>query len=176
MLDRRQDVAVPEFLVGIGASAGGLEALESLFENLTRINDVAFVVVTHLSPSFESLLDELLGRRTEMPVIVVENAMPLEAGNVYVLPPKFSMTVERDCFVLSGRDSAQSPLPIDVFFSSMARSFGGNSIGVILSGSGEDGANGIESISRSNGFVIAQEPTSAKFSSMPEAAIRVSAH
>jgi two-component system CheB/CheR fusion protein len=167
-----REAAPPEFLIGIGASAGGLEALEQLFDGLASDKNNAFVVVTHLSPDFRTLLDELLARRTEMPVYLVEDGVAIRANAVYVLPPKKDMHVVGDRLYLRDRVAAQlPPVPIDTFFLSLAREWGSQSVAVILSGTGSDGSRGICEIKDSGGQVFVQEPSTARFSGMPDAAI-----
>jgi len=159
-------------VVGIGASAGGLEALEKLLDGTQPDGLSAYVVVTHLSPDFKSLLDELLKRHTDMSVCVVEEGMAIEADTVYVIPPNTEMIVVQDHLHLSdrGRSPAQT-LPINVFLSSLAKEYGPRAVAVILSGSGSDGSKGAREVRAAGGLVIAQEPTSARFDSMPRAAI-----
>ena len=96
----------PSFIVGIGASAGGLDALERFFDNLPRDTGMAFVVVQHLSPDFKSLMDELLARHTELPIHLVEDGMPVEADHVYLIPPKKEMIISGGRLLLSERDRA----------------------------------------------------------------------
>ena len=115
----------PSYIVGIGASAGGLEALERFFDNLPRDTGMAFVVVQHLSPDFKSLMDELLARHTELPIHLVEDGMPVEADHVYLIPPKKEMIISGGRLLLSERDRQQElTLPIDVFFRSLAQDCG----------------------------------------------------
>ena len=162
----------PRLLVGVGASAGGLEALEQFFDGVAALRRVAFVVVTHLSPDYRSLLDELLGRRTSMPVRTVEDGVRVESGRVYVLPPRKDMIVAGDRLFLRDRETQFSPpTPIDTFFHSLAREWGKNAVGVILSGTGSDGSRGVIDINSAGGFVIVQDPASARFAGMPEAAL-----
>jgi two-component system CheB/CheR fusion protein len=102
--------------VGIGASAGGLEAIERFFDNLPRKTGLAFVIVQHLSPDFKSMMDELLARHTELPIHLVENGMPVEAEHVYLIPPKNEMIISGGRLLLSEQDRHQErTLPIDIF-------------------------------------------------------------
>ena len=163
---------IPKLVVGIGASAGGLEALESLFESLPTDADFAYVVVTHLSPDFKSLLDELIGRRTDMPVHLVEDGVHLEPRKVYVIPPRKEMMVAGDRLYLRDRQAKEaSPIPINTFLRSLAREWGRRAAGVILSGSGSDGAHGIQELKAAGGLTLVQAPDTARFPSMPTAAI-----
>ncbi len=162
----------PNILVAIGASAGGLEPLETFFETLPSAKTMAYVVITHLSPDFKSVLDEILSRRTNMPVHTVEEGMPLRAGEVYVIPPGKEMIVAGRRLYLSDREvDDRAPLPINTFLRAMAREWGSRSIAIILSGSGSDGAAGSEAIKNAGGYVIAQKPETAAFDSMPNAVI-----
>src|SRR6188508_3709077 len=107
----------PVHVVGIGASAGGLSALELFFDNVTRTTGMAFVVVQHLSPDFKSLMDELLRRHTALPIHLVEDGMPVEADHVYLIPAKKEMIVSGGRLLLTERDRQQElTLPIDMFF------------------------------------------------------------
>ncbi|MCG8443990.1 MAG: hypothetical protein MI723_19480, partial [Caulobacterales bacterium] len=162
----------PQFVVAIGASAGGLDALERLFPCLPATSAYAYVVVTHLSPEFKSLLDELLARRTDMPVHIVSDGAPIRGGNAYVLPAMKEMIAVADHLVLSDRDPNEVPhVPIDTFMRSLAREWGPRAVGIILSGSGSDGSRGVSEIKKNGGLVFAQTPTSARFTGMPDAAI-----
>ncbi len=158
------------YVVGIGASAGGLEALEHFFDNLAADTAMAFVVVQHLSPDFKSLMDELLGRHTELPIHLVEDGMLVEAGHVYLIPPKKEMIISGGRLLLSERDRQQElTLPIDVFFRSLAQDCGRRAIAIVLSGSGSDGSRGICDVHVAGGTVIVQDET-AQFAGMPRTA------
>ena len=159
------------YIVGIGASAGGLEALQHLFDNIARDTTMAFVVVQHLSPDFKSLMDELLGRHTEMPIHLVENGVLVEPGHVYLIPPKKEMIISGGRLLLSERDRQQElTLPIDVFFRSLAQDCGRRAVAVVLSGSGSDGSRGICDVHEAGGLVIVQDIESAQFDGMPRTA------
>lgn len=160
------------YLVGIGASAGGLEALERLFQVMPESQDMAFVVVQHLSPDFKSLMDELLARFTSLPIVRVENGMEVVANTIYLLPQKKEMIVSGGKLLLTDKDPSQSlTLPIDHFLRSVAQEYQNKSIAIILSGTGSDGSRGIEEIHAAGGLVIAQTAGSAKFDGMPKSAI-----
>ena len=123
-------------VVGVGASAGGLEAIEEMFEGIDPELGAAFVVVQHLSPDFESLMDQLLARHTAMPVLRAEEDMPVQAGHVYLIPPRRDMRIVGGHLKLSEQRKQRTPqLPIDIFFHSLAEDFGERSVGVILSSS-----------------------------------------
>jgi two-component system CheB/CheR fusion protein len=156
-------------IVGIGASAGGLESLERLFAALPADTGMAFVVVQHLSPDFRSLMDELIARHSQMPVVVVEDGAQIEANHTYLLPPRKEMTVRGRKLFLTDKPNGLS-LPIDVFFRSLAQDAGPNAVAVVLSGSGSDGSRGVVDIKRAGGMVMVESPASAKFDGMPTAA------
>ncbi len=158
-------------VVGIGASAGGLEALERFFDNLGPDTTMAFVVVQHLSPDFKSLMDELLARHTTLPIHLVENGMLVEGGHVYLIPPKKEMIISSGRLLLSERDRQHElTLPIDVFFRSLAQDCGHRAIAIVLSGTGSDGSRGICDVHEAGGLVIVQDLESAQFDGMPRTA------
>src|SRR4051812_12608317 len=169
-VDPARTVSGPE-VVGIGASAGGLEALQHFFDNIAADTEMAFVVVQHLSPDFKSLMDELLGRHTELPIHLVEDGMRVEAGHVYLIPPKMEMIISAGCLLLSERDRQQElSLPIDVFFRSLAQDCGPRATAVVLSGTGSDGSRGIRDVHAAGGLVLVQDLDSAQFDGMPRTA------
>src|ERR1041385_9138814 len=121
--------SVPARVVGIGASAGGLDAIERFFDNVPKATGFAFVIVQHLSPDFKSLMDELLSRHTQLPIHLVENGMRVEPDHVYLIPPKKEMIISGGRLLLSERDRQQElALPIDVFFRSLAQDCGANAV------------------------------------------------
>ncbi|MEL7333782.1 MAG: chemotaxis protein CheB, partial [Cyanobacteria bacterium J06560_2] len=167
----RSEKSVPDFfVVGIGASAGGIQALEKFFSRISDHPNAAFVVVQHLSPDFRSMMSEILQRKTVMQVRQVEEGMPLEPGTVYVMPPGKNMLLEGREFFLTERSSHLN-YPINLFFESMAKHFAERAIGVILTGGGSDGTEGLQTISRNGGVALVQTPESAQFGSMPVNAI-----
>lgn len=162
----------PKIVVGVGASAGGLEALEAMFDHVTESSGAAFIVVTHLSPDFKSLLDELIARHTAMPVKVVDDGVALRTNTIFVIPPNKDMIIAGGRLVLSDRDMSEHyTRSIDIFLRSLARECGPNAVGVILSGTGSDGARGLKAIKEAGGLTIVQNPRSAKFDGMPKSAI-----
>ncbi|MBI1205811.1 MAG: PAS domain-containing protein [Azospirillum sp.] len=166
----------PDFVVGIGASAGGLEALETLFKTMPNDTSLAFVVIQHLSPDFKSLMNELLARHTGMPIHRVEDGMALAANAIYLIPPRKEMIISSGKLFLTDSDPIHSfPLPIDVFFRSLAQDQGDRAIGIVLSGTGSDGSRGISDIRNADGLVLVQTVESAKFDGMPRAAIATGA-
>jgi two-component system CheB/CheR fusion protein len=158
-------------VVGIGASAGGLDALERFFDALPTDTGMAFVVIQHLSPAFKSLMDQLLRRHTELPIHLVEDGMQVEPNHVYLIPPKKEMIISDGRLLLSEREQNQElVLPIDIFFRSLARDCGSRAIGIVLSGGGSDGSRGIRDIHAAGGLVIVQDGASAQFDGMPKTA------
>jgi two-component system CheB/CheR fusion protein len=166
------DTSLGFSVVGIGASAGGLEALQEFFKNTPDDPGVAFVVVQHLSPDYKSLMDELLARYTNMSITRVEDGTPVEPDHLYLIPPRKNMTIFRGKLYLTEQDhSRMMNMPIDIFMRSLAQDQGKNAIGVILSGTGSDGTLGIRAIKEHGGMVIAQDDRSAKFDGMPRSSI-----
>ncbi|MDQ2646292.1 MAG: PAS domain-containing protein, partial [Myxococcota bacterium] len=159
-------------VVGIGASAGGLEALEKLFGAMPENTGMAFVVVQHLSPDFKSVMDELLARKTRIPVHLVEDAMPVEPNRIYLIPPRKEMIISRGRLLLSDKGESQDglTLPIDIFFRSLAQDMGQRAAGIVLSGAGSDGSRGIRDIHEAGGLVLCQDEASAEFDGMPRSA------
>ena len=169
---KKRDPSAPTHYVGIGASAGGLEAIETFFKNMPAKNKLAFVVVQHLSPDYKSLMVELLSKKTEMPVHRAEEGMAVEAGSVYLIPPKKNLTIFHGKLLLNDKVSSKGiNLPIDIFLRSLAEDQGERAIAVILSGSGSDGTRGVRAIKELGGMVMVQTEDSAKFDGMPRAAI-----
>jgi two-component system CheB/CheR fusion protein len=160
------------YVVGIGASAGGLEALEKFFDNMPADSGMAFIVVQHLSPDYRSMMVEILSKHTEMPVLQVEDGMLVQADCIYLIPRKKNMTIFHGQLFLTEKDATRGlNLPIDIFFMSLAQDQAEKAIAVILSGTGSDGTRGIRAIKENDGMIIVQEPTSAKFDGMPNSAI-----
>ncbi len=160
------------FVVGIGASAGGLEALEKLFDHIPSDSGMAYVVIQHLSPDFRSMMDELLSRHTKLRIHRVEDGMEVEPDNVYLIPPKKEMVISEGRLLLTDKDPGQGlSLPIDTFFRSLAQDAGRRCVAVVLSGTGSDGSRGIQEVSHAGGMVIAQDESTSKFDGMPKAAV-----
>lgn len=171
----------PQFarhVVGVGASAGGLEAIEDLFDQMPVDSGLAFVVVQHLSPDFKSLMDQLLARHTKMAIHRVEDGMAVEPNAVYLIPPKKNIIVSGGRLLLTDQERREHEginLPIDIFFRSLAEDYGERAVGVILSGTGSDGSRGVQQISEAGGTVIVQDPDTAKFDGMPQASLATGA-
>ncbi|MEO0352129.1 MAG: CheR family methyltransferase [Cyanobacteria bacterium P01_A01_bin.15] len=162
------------FVVGIGASAGGLRALEEYFENMPSDSHAAFVVVQHLSPDYKSLMSELLKRRTNMAVQQVIEQVSLTPNTVFLIPPGQNMVLENDHLHLMPQDRSQGRqpnFPIDRFFQSLSTEVREHTISIILSGTGSDGSRGIQEIAEMGGIVLAQDPATAEFDGMPQSAI-----
>ena len=142
------DHSAPDFfIVGIGASAGGVQALEAFFSHVMDHPNAAFVVLQHLSPDFRSMMSEILQRKTTMQVRQVEAEMAVEAGTVYVMPPGKNLILQNRQFCLIDRAEYLN-YPIDLFFQSMAEAFAERSIGVVMTGGGSDGTEGLKAISK----------------------------
>ncbi len=160
------------FVVGIGASAGGLEALSTLLPNLPCDLGLTYVVVQHLSPTYRSMLAQLLGRETSMTVKDVEDGGELAPNTVYITPANRNLLIQDSRFRLIEPAKEALPKPsINLFFASLAAQMNDSVIGIILSGTGSDGASGIHAIKAAAGFTFAQEPTTAKYNGMPQSAI-----
>jgi len=158
-------------IIGIGASAGGVEALTSLFKRMPPQLDAVFVVVTHLAHNRESLLPEILARCTAMPVATAQDGQPVESGHVYLNPPDAILTVRNQH--LSLKDHSGERNPIDMFLMSLAEDAGDRTIAVILSGTGSDGAIGVRAVRETGGFTLVQatDAIGPGYHGMPDAAI-----
>ncbi|MDD5462396.1 MAG: chemotaxis protein CheB [Methylococcales bacterium] len=164
--------AVALTVVGIGASAGGLEALQAFFSNLSPDTDFAFIVVTHQLPGHESLLPELLKKYTTMPVLIAEGGICPKENHVFVCPPgKNVALLNHRLHLMDSPKHDLENLPIDYFLRSLAEDFQQMSIGIILSGTGTDGTLGLKAIKGATGMTMVQEPQTAKFDGMPNSAI-----
>jgi two-component system CheB/CheR fusion protein len=160
------------YIVGIGASAGGMEAIHDLFDYMPVNTGFSFVVIQHLSPNYKSLLAELLSRHTEMTVQEAEDGMTVVPNCIYVIPSKKVITIQQGRLRLDEKAKSKSPNnAIDVFFSSLAEDCQKNSIGIILSGTGTDGTKGLELIKKAGGVAIVQDPLTAAFDGMPNSAV-----
>jgi len=159
-------------IVGIGVSAGGLDALELFFENLPKQNGLAIIVIQHLDPDHASMMPELLQRITTMKVFQATDRLLVKPNHVYVIPPNKSMSILNGILHLfQPIETRGLRLPIDYFFRSLALDQKEKSIGIILSGMGTDGSLGFKAIKENNGVLLVQEPTDAKFEAMPRSAI-----
>lgn len=179
-------------LIGVGASAGGLDAIKQLISQTRPTFSHSFVIIQHISPDYKSLMSEILGRETSLPVAEVEDDMPVEPGRIYLIPPRSNVVIQGT----KGDNSAElvddgttelrqglrfslvqpSPrpalnLPIDVFFMSLAEAVQDRAIAIVLSGTGSDGSRGLRAVKERDGFVMVQDPKVAAFDGMPRAAI-----
>ncbi len=163
------------YVVGIGASAGGLKALEEFFDHLPSDSNAAFVVIQHLSPDFKSLMKELLERHTAMRVRRVVDGMFLEANTIYLITPQNNLIVrQRQLYLISRSTATLHPkinFSIDIFFESLAVEYGDRAIGIIFSGTGSDGTKGLQAINQAGGITLVQSPETAEFDGMPQSAI-----
>jgi chemotaxis protein methyltransferase CheR/two-component system CheB/CheR fusion protein len=159
-------------IVGIGASAGGLEALEEFLTNLPQASGAAFVIIQHLDPTHKGMMPELLQRATTMPVTQAGNRMKVKPNCVYVIPPNKDLSIlHGSLFLLEPSSPRGLRLPIDLFFKSLAADQQNHAVGVILSGMGSDGTLGMRAIKENVGLTMVQLPASAKFDSMPRSVI-----
>lgn len=159
-------------VVGLGASAGGLEAFQAFLGAAPTDAGVAYVLVQHLDPNHESMLAELLARRTSMPVCQISDGMALEPNCVYLIPPNAQLTIEKARLRLTGFSEPRGfRRPIDVFFRSLAADQGTNAACVVLSGTGGDGTEGLRAIKEAGGLTVVQEPETAKYDGMPKSAV-----
>src|SRR5215475_12814165 len=159
-------------IVGVGASAGGLEAFRQLLGHLPNDTGMAFVFVQHLDPARESVLAELLSRATDMPVKEVEQGMRVEPNCVYVIPRNTKMAIANGALRLAPREETrEGRRPIDYFMGSLAEEKRNRAIGVILSGTASDGTLGLEAIKAAGGITFAQDEETAKYDGMPHSAI-----
>jgi two-component system, chemotaxis family, CheB/CheR fusion protein len=158
-------------IVGIGASAGGLEALELFFGNMPKDSGMAFVIIQHLDPNHAGIMPELLQRITSMNVSQASDGLKVKPDCVYVIPPNKSLSIlNGNLHLFDPVESRGLRLPIDIFLRSLAIDMQEKSIGVILSGMGSDGSLGLKAIKEQNGIVLVQDPASAKFDGMPRSA------
>ena len=163
----------PFVVVGVGTSAGGLEALSDLLANLPEKTGMAVVVVQHLDPQHESKLSNLLSRVTHLPVLEATQDLAVQPDHVYVIPKNTTMTIAQGVLQLAPRGGVRGThLPIDLFLKSLAEDRQSAAIGVILSGTGSDGTLGMEEIKAAGGITFAQDESSAKYPGMPQSAAR----
>jgi two-component system CheB/CheR fusion protein len=171
--DRQEPGPAKKFpIVGIGASAGGLEAFTTFLKALPPDTGMAFVLIQHMDPTHQSILDRLLAKDTVMPVTQVVDGMPVEPNHVYVIPPNTEMTISNGTLRLVGRPVGTAGYhPIDTFLSALAEDQSVRAIGIILSGIASDGTKGLQAIKAEGGITFAQDEESAKYSGMPRHAV-----
>ena len=159
-------------VVGIGASAGGLDAVQTFFANIPENSGLAYVVIQHLSPDFKSLMPDLLAKYTNMEIFTAEHMQEIKPNCVYLNNRNYNLGIENNHFVLINKDpNLQLNLPIDIFFHTLGKNKKDKGIGIILSGTGSDGSRGIKTIKEMNGTVLVQNPESAQFDGMPLSSI-----
>ena len=163
-------VLAEKFIIGIGASAGGMGAIHELFD-YTPTDAVAYVIIQHLSPDHKSFMKELLTKHSKLKIYVAENGMEVLSNCVYVLPEGKNMTISDGKLILKDRTSSTPNSAVDIFFTSLAEDLGNKSIGIVLSGNGSDGTLGIKAIKKMGGMVIVQDPESTEYKDMPKSAI-----
>ncbi|CAA6810310.1 MAG: Chemotaxis protein methyltransferase CheR (EC [uncultured Sulfurovum sp.] len=162
-------------VVGIGASAGGYEAMQEFFSHLdtSKNKQIAYVITQHLDPARPTMLLDLLSRDVDIPMVMIEDHMPVEPNRIYICPPNNNLMMKENLFKLSPPLKKQYPKPsVSIFFTSLAKAFESRCLGIIFSGTGSDGSEGIQAIKNAGGITIAQDEKSAKYPSMPTAAIR----
>jgi two-component system, chemotaxis family, CheB/CheR fusion protein len=173
---KRRDPNEPAAVVGLGASAGGIAVLQQFFADMAPDSGLAFVVVIHLSPEHESQLAKILQAKTPMPVMQVTHPVKVEPNHVYVIPPNNQLTFNDGMLTLvEPQQAAGRRVTIDLFFRTLAQSYGQRSIGVILTGTDSDGVIGLKHVRAQGGVAIAQDPKEAEYPSMPVTAIATGA-
>ncbi len=166
---RSMELPNQQYIVGIGASAGGLEAVEAFFKHMPINAGLSFVVIQHLSPHYKSLMAELLSKHTQMPVKRIEDGMSIEPNTIYLITPGKNVTVFHSKLLLVEQDHSKNiNLPIDLFLRSLAEDAKEKAMGIILSGTGSDGTRGIRAIKEYGGMVMVQDESTAKFDGMPK--------
>ncbi|MEO8595772.1 MAG: chemotaxis protein CheB [Candidatus Solibacter sp.] len=174
MINQSAGPTIPNSLtiVGIGASAGGLEAFQEFLSALPEKTGMAFILVQHLEPHHRSELAAILARSVKMPVVQAEEGQRVEADHIYVIPPNVTMTIRQSVLHLEPRGQSNKPhYPVDQFFASLAGDQGSNAVGIVLSGSASDGTEGLRAIKNNYGTTYSQDEASAKFGGMPHSAI-----
>ncbi|MBB6459305.1 CheR family methyltransferase [Flammeovirga kamogawensis] len=164
----------PKYIVGIGASAGGLEAIKSFFESYNTKLGISFIIIQHLSQSHKSLMPELLTKNTQLPIIEVNKTTEIVADHIYIINNHSTLTISNKNLITLERLKEEKSLsfPINTFLSSLAEEYKNKAIGIILSGTGSDGTIGIQTIKENGGTTFVQHPSSAKFNGMPFSAIK----
>ncbi|WP_296618374.1 chemotaxis protein CheB [Marivirga sp.] len=158
------------YIIAIGASSGGVEAIHTLFDN-TPIDNVSYIIIQHLSPDYKSFMADLLEKHSKLKISEVENGMFVKPNHVYTIPKEKNMTIQNKTLYLTDSKRNEANTAVDIFLNSLAEDQKEKSIAVILSGMGQDGTKGIAAIKKNGGMVIVQDPSSAKSPSMPLSAI-----
>ena len=165
----------PHHIIAIGASAGGMDEINRFFDH-TPLDEVSYIIIQHLSPDFKSRMVDLLARHSKLKVKEAEDDMWVECNQVYLIPSDKYMTISNDRLHLTNKEKKHGPhLTINAFFNSLASARGKDAIGVILSGTGSDGSEGVEAIKKAGGLILASDPALAEFSDMPSNAIATGA-
>ena len=173
---KRRDPNEPAAVVGIGASAGGIAPLRQFFEEMSTESGLAFVVVMHLSPDFESQLASVIQQKTAMAVVQVNEPVKVRPNHVYVIPPNHQLTFEQNTLQLvPPQHELGRRVTIDLFFRTLAQAYGQRAVSIIMSGTDSDGVIGLKHVRAQGGVTIAQEPAEAEFDSMPQNAIAAGA-
>ena len=160
-----------QYIIAIGASAGGLEAISAFFD-YTPLDSVSYILIQHLSADFKSQMVHILAQHSKLQVVEAVENVDIKSNTVYLIPSTKFMAVKKGRLILSDKKDQPRPhMTIDYFFTSLAQERGSKAIGIILSGTGGDGSKGIEAIRRAGGIVLVQDPLTANFKGMPEAAI-----
>ncbi|MEM6830611.1 MAG: CheR family methyltransferase, partial [Bacteroidota bacterium] len=161
-----------EKLIGIGASAGGLDAIQVFFDNVPADTGYSFVIIQHLSPNYKSLMPELLARHTDMEIFTAEHGQVLDPNCVYLNQSKNNLQVKGGQLYQVNKDPSKSlNLPIDLFFHSLGQEYGNKAVAIVLSGTGSDGSRGVKTIRENGGLIFVQSPDSAQFDGMPNTSI-----
>ena len=160
-----------DFVVGIGASAGGLASIESLLRRVEPDSNSALVIIQHLSPDLTSSMGEILTRSTQMDVRIIQHQQVIEPGYVYLIPSGKEVWIEDGAFSVGELDRTQVTRVVDTFFRSLAENFGPRAIAIVLSGSGSDGSEGVKAIHQAKGIAIVEAFESAQFDTMPKTAV-----
>ena len=159
-------------VVGIGASAGGLDTIQSLFDHIPEDTGMAFVIIQHLSPDFKSLMPELLSKHTNMPIFTAEDKQSIAPNCIYLNQNNTNLHIKGNkLYLLDKGPKHNLNLPIDIFFHTLGEEYKDKAIGVILSGTGSDGSRGIRTIKECGGTILVQDPNTAQFDGMPNSAI-----
>jgi two-component system CheB/CheR fusion protein len=167
-IDLEDDGHTPFPIVGVGASAGGLEAFQQLLSNLPQNTGMAFVLVQHLDPHHESRLTDVLSKSTGMPIVEATHGLAVQPNRIYIIPPNCNLAIDKGVLAVTPRPESRGPhLPVDYLFRSLARDQKARAVGVILSGTGSDGTQGLCEIKAVGGITFAQDEKSAKFNGMP---------
>ena len=172
MRDETEDGLQNSIVVGVGASAGGLEAFQSFLTGLPEAHDMVIVLIQHLDPDHDSLMPELIAAKTASPVHSARDGMQVEPGHIYLIPPGYEMRIEGGELHLTAYEAPRGlRRPIDVFFKSLAQECGENAVAVVLSGTGSDGTDGAREVKLAGGLVFVQDPKQAKYDGMPQSVL-----